>query len=429
MRLLSPAIVWLALCGVVAAAPASPPAAPDLGAKLDQMLVEAKRLELRALAAHQEPAPVPIEARSTGLKVPADLKQRVAASFARHGANLAFAVTRSVGVSSYDCRHLIGPIKNQGNCGSCYSFAGVGACEAAFIKAGVLKQADQLSEQQFGDCVRGRDFCDGGWPEEVCQWSKKGGLALTSEYGPYRASPGQCKQVSKTFKIDDFGYVGQDDSVPPYESFKAAMIQYGPLSICVAADNAFSNIRPGQVFLGSSSGQVNHAIMAVGFDDTKANGSPAILVRNSWGTSWADGGYAWVKYGANRCGYGAMWASVKAVDPPPPPPPDPTPTPGKGFTGTITRVQKFKDGKLTDESTYLGEIKPGDESLKADLAGAGVSPELIAALLKLVADLRSKSPPRVIIADIAAILALVNKVSDPVEMPFGVVPDAMPSKP
>jgi len=331
---------------------------------------------LFGLAGHarsDEPAPVPAALqKGRGLVVPADIKARIKASHDRHGRRLAAAAVAFSSVSQYDGRSLVGPIKDQGQCGSCYSFSGLGACEVALNKAGRLTPAQQLSEQQFGDCVRGRDFCEGGWPEEVCKYAKEHGLALTSDYGPYRERPGQCKKVSEYYQIDDYGYVGSDDGVPPYAAFKAAMLQYGPLSICVAADDAFAQIRPGQVFMGSGSRQVNHAIMAVGFDDTKAAGKPAILVRNSWGTSWADGGYAWVAYGANQCGYAALWCSVTAL-----PPANPLTVnlpPASGAVGSPVTLSPVVAGGVPPY-TYLadyGDSSPAGSALSHTYASAGV---------------------------------------------------------
>jgi hypothetical protein len=38
--------------------------------------------------------------------------------------------------------------------------------------------------------------------------------------------------------------------------------------------------------------QGGHAVVAVGFDEAEQR----LLVRNSWGLGWADGGYAWLPY-------------------------------------------------------------------------------------------------------------------------------------
>jgi cathepsin L len=50
---------------------------------------------------------------------------------------------------------------------------------------------------------------------------------------------------------------------------------------------------------------INHAVVIVGWDNTK----DAWLVRNSWGTGWGNDGYAWVKYRHNGIGFNSVWVS------------------------------------------------------------------------------------------------------------------------
>jgi hypothetical protein len=50
--------------------------------------------------------------------------------------------------------------------------------------------------------------------------------------------------------------------------------------------------KPGEKVAGG------HAILAVGYNDTKKIGASkgALLIRNSWGTGWGDAGYGWLPY-------------------------------------------------------------------------------------------------------------------------------------
>merc|ERR1711988_1847234 len=59
-------------------------------------------------------------------------------------------------------RGAVNPIKNQGQCGSCWAFSTVGTLESAYqISQGTLHS---LAEQQLVDCDKSDNGCSGGWP-------------------------------------------------------------------------------------------------------------------------------------------------------------------------------------------------------------------------------------------------------------------------
>ena len=187
---------------------------------------------------------------------------------------------------------------------NCWDFSGTGIVEMAMVKAG-LGTADkfQLSEQYTLDCGQ-NGGCGGDDNSNVCEWAKTTGLPLTSDYGPYRGGPSRCKSGVKLWKITDWGYCDQQDGVADTQKIKNCMVQYGPIGAAIAADNAFMNVSPGEVFDGNSS-NINHDIILCGWDDSKG----AWLLRNSWG-DWCDGGYCWIKYGANQVGTSALWVTL-----------------------------------------------------------------------------------------------------------------------
>ena len=121
-------------------------------------------------------------------------------------------------------------------------------------------------------------------------------LAVNPSSSPVPAS-GTCDFDSKSVAASISGY-NVVSSSRKGEANMAAAIQHGPLSVCVDAD-VFQTYQSG--IIGSGCGtKVNHCVQATGIN-TDAAGETYWLVRNSWGTSWGEDGYVYVKYGANNC--------------------------------------------------------------------------------------------------------------------------------
>lgn len=213
----------------------------------------------------------------------------------------------------------IGPIKDQSQCGSCWDFSGTCVVEVAYYKAGVLPSdgSAALSEEYTLSCGR-NGGCNGDDNVNVLEWAKATGLPSTADYGPYASRPGQCKwkQGMKLYRIDDWGFCDgqQGQGVTDTVAIKNAIMKYGCVGCAVAAggDNFWNT---GQGVGTGRSHNIDHDVVLVGWDDSKGSGG-AWIMRNSWGTSWGTGGYAWVQYGAYDLGTEAVWASINAMAPP-----------------------------------------------------------------------------------------------------------------
>jgi cathepsin H len=209
---------------------------------------------------------------------------------------------------------IITPIKNQKHCGSCWTFSTTGCLEAHYCLQHNLDCTawQGLAEQQLVDCAQDyNNFgCDGGLPSQAFEYIKyNGGLDLESSY-PYVAdqSDGLCKT--------SFGRVGAEVAeVFNITSYDEADLEYavqhiGPVSIAYQVSHDFRfyqhgvydsyNVTTNTTMCGSTPMDVNHAVVAVGLDETE-DGVPFYIVRNSWGTSWGMEGYFWIKRGENLC--------------------------------------------------------------------------------------------------------------------------------
>merc|ERR1711977_362946 len=92
--------------------------------------------------------------------------------------------------SSFDwgSKGAVTGVKDQGQCGSCWSFSTTGVVEGANKIAGY--GLTSLSEQELVSCDTTNYGCNGGWPVDAMSWlMKKGGLPTESQY-PYTSGGG-----------------------------------------------------------------------------------------------------------------------------------------------------------------------------------------------------------------------------------------------
>jgi hypothetical protein len=245
---------------------------------------------------------------ATGLKIPMGFTPQVVKSVKVKALPATFDWRQKVQLS---------PIENQGSCGSCWAFSTAATFQD--VKR-IFGETEDLSEQYLLSCANPQEWsCNGGFFAHDAHKSPRGGV-LASEY-PYTASDSACKSgLNYRWKLTSWAYLPGGE-YPSVDEIKSAIYTYGPVSVGVAADNAFSNYRSG-IFQGSGSTQLNHAVNLVGWGDGYW------IMRNSWGTGWGESGYMRIKFGANGIG---AWANYvvynKAPDPEPNPNPEPTPDP------------------------------------------------------------------------------------------------------
>jgi C1A family cysteine protease len=176
-------------------------------------------------------------------------------------------------------------IKNQGSCGSCYSF-GASACYESnqLVKGGPTYD---LSEQWF--MMMAKEIgpyggCNGWYLDKSMDLMKNKGVAEERDCG-YLAKEQACPSGTKAkHKINKWA-VTKDK-----ETIKRALINNGAVYVGFAVYSDFSYYKSGYYEYKSGYLRGYHAVAVVGFDDT------GFKVKNSWGTGWGDRGYFFIKY-------------------------------------------------------------------------------------------------------------------------------------
>jgi len=195
------------------------------------------------------------------------------------------------------------PVKDQGQCGSCWAFSTTGSTEGAYFLA--KHSLVSLSEQELVDCSQeeGNSGCEGGLMDFGFQYIIDNKGITTEKAYPYTAQDGTCQSKGKPpgATISSFTDVAPSDN----DALHTAVAQQ-PVSIAIEADQDGFQFYSSGVFSGDCGDALDHGVLVVGYNQTA---SPAYwIVKNSWGSSWGDMGYiylvddATLNGGTGQCG-------------------------------------------------------------------------------------------------------------------------------
>lgn len=196
---------------------------------------------------------------------------------------------------------VVTPVKNQGKCGSCWTFSTVGVIESHFkLKYGEFRN---MSEQQLVDCSQAFDTfgCNGGLPSHSYEYILyNGGLSEEVNY-PYMGVDQKCAYETKFASI---GVIGGSVNISVSEpAIAQSLYEVGPVSVSFTVVPGFKDYKSG-IYVNSTCPNgpldVNHDVVAVGYGTE--NGMDYWVIKNSWGQTWGDHGFFKMQRGVNMCG-------------------------------------------------------------------------------------------------------------------------------
>jgi len=232
---------------------------------------------------------------------------------------------------SFDWRtkHVVTPVKDQGECGSCWAFSTIGTIESHWALKG--HNLTQFSEQLLVDCSNGcsneppygpvcNQGCNGGWQWnayfDIISW---GGVETEVQY-PYTAVTGSCQINKKLLQAKVKSYVcmsNQTVGAANEDQMAAYLVQTGPLAIAMDADilQDYDSgiVDPWFPNWDCDPTSLDHALLIVGYgvESSEIWGkTPYWIVKNSWGADWGENGYFRIVRGTGACGLSNAVSSV-----------------------------------------------------------------------------------------------------------------------
>lgn len=240
--------------------------------------------------------------------------------------------------ASFDLRAQgkVTPVKNQGACGDCWSFATIASVESNILVAGGATSDFSENHQnvRHGFLI---PACQGGNADMAAayqtRWGNGDGFAagLVNEADdPYTSTTAtSAAGLSPRVHLQEHLVLPPRASGIDNANWKFAIKSYGAVNVSYYVDGGMASgvssaywNQAAKAFYYNGTAAPNHAVALVGWDDNYAAtnfvqrppGNGAYLVKNSWGAAWGNAGYFWISYHDTRLGDAHVFRKPEAAN-------------------------------------------------------------------------------------------------------------------
>lgn len=217
--------------------------------------------------------------------------------------------------------NYVSPIRNQGNCGSCYAFSSMAGLEARVRILTNNTQRPIFAPQDIVGCTKLAQGCEGGFPYLIAgRYAQDVGVVL-EECSPYEGKDDVCRTSRNCARhyTAYYRYVGGYFGACNEEEMKLALVKGGPLVVGLEVYNDFLSYKGGVYHHTGLQDRfnplelTNHAVLLVGYGEDANTGEKYWTVKNSWGEDWGEGGYFRILRGRDECAIESMAVEVVPI--------------------------------------------------------------------------------------------------------------------
>ncbi|XP_007564164.1 PREDICTED: dipeptidyl peptidase 1 [Poecilia mexicana] len=216
--------------------------------------------------------------------------------------------------------NFVSPVRNQGSCGSCYSFATMGMLEARVRILTNNSDSPVLSPQQVVSCSEYAQGCDGGFPYLIGKYVQDFGIVDESCF-PYAAKNTPCGVPANCGRMytAEYGYVGGFYGGCSETAMMLELVKNGPMAVALEVYPDFMNYKGGIYHHTGLADSINpfeltnHAVLLVGYGRCHKTGEKYWIVKNSWGAQWGEDGYFRIRRGSDECAIESIAVAAKPI--------------------------------------------------------------------------------------------------------------------
>ncbi|GFT78852.1 dipeptidyl peptidase 1 [Nephila pilipes] len=213
--------------------------------------------------------------------------------------------------------NYVSPVRNQGECGSCYAFSSLAMLESRLRIMTNNSLKVNFSPQDIVSCSKYSQGCNGGFPYVIAGKYAQDFGAIPEECYPYEGHDDSCNPKDcKRFYVANYEYVGGFYGGCNEELMKIDIVENGPVTVAFQVYPDFM-LYKGGVYHHTGIGVgfnpfhlVNHGVLITGYGIDNDTGEKFWIVKNSWGTNWGESGYFRIRRGTNECNIESMAVSA-----------------------------------------------------------------------------------------------------------------------